>query len=108
MIGVKVAIMSPTARIYDRIDISDEIKNRVRGPEKTEEKTKTKKTGKKSSSSFSEEKMETKNLDIKDEEDGTAMQIEEEIEEGVPQEQIEKDLKENTNKPKKPVKEEKE
>jgi small subunit ribosomal protein S3 len=37
MIGVKVAIMSPTSRIYDKIEITDEIKSRINVPIKLEE-----------------------------------------------------------------------
>ena len=103
MIGVKVAIMPPTARIYDRIDITEKIKS--------EKPKKEKKSKSKEDISFSEEKMETENLDVKPKEDGTAMEIEEEIEEGVPQDIIDEELKESekehkekinekTNKPK--------
>jgi len=42
---------------------------------------------------------ETSNLKIKPEEAGTAIKIEEELEEGVPQEQIDKDIKEATEQP---------
>ena len=38
---------------------------------------------------------ESENLKIKPEEDGTAMQIAEELEEGIPAEQIDKDIKES-------------
>ena len=126
MIGVKAAIMSPTARIYDRIDITDKIKSQIRGnlnvqeireeKEKTSKKIKYEKPKKEKKSkdvSFSEEKMETKNEDIKPNEDGTAMIIEEEIEEGVPQDIINKELKDKeknkkTNKGEKTSKGEKE
>jgi small subunit ribosomal protein S3 len=147
IIGIKVAIMSPKAKIYDRIDITEELMARVRGnsgnlkeieasknidfPSKENKskksknidkvikevtETKEKKDSKKKkesakilkkgevkvieeidnskSSSKSDKQVfaESKNLDIKPQEDGTAMKIEEEIEEGVPQEQINKDI----------------
>jgi len=112
MIGVKVAIMPPTARIYDRIDITEKIKSQIKGnldlpseeikvSEKPSEKIKSEKPKKEKKSkskediSFSEEKMETENEDIKLNEDGTAMMIEEEIEEGVPQDIIDEELKES-------------
>jgi len=125
IIGVKVAIMNPKARVYDRIDINEEIKARIKGmsiQESEEEANSEIKSSKKKSKKASkivkevikskamadkgkkygkaeimkkgETKVveESKNLDIKPVEDGTAMQIEEEIEEGVPQEQIDKDI----------------
>jgi len=48
MIGVKVAIMSPYAKVYDRIEISDFIKNQIKGSEeKVLEKTEERKSKKK-------------------------------------------------------------
>jgi len=172
IIGVKVAIMDPTARIYDKIDIDDELKAKIKGssliveegktdkvenekkvPEDKEEKVeeiekqekkeekkivkeavekvkkrketkkqeekeiaeeiekveeekeekikelkkeakkedKEKQEEKKEEPSFSEDKMETKNLNVKPEEDGTAIKIEEEIEEGIPEQKDNKD-----------------
>lgn len=129
MIGVKVSIMPPDAKLYDRIDI-EEARSKIGVVEKVEKekpekkksrKVEKKKTGKlikdreKSESeqgSFVEEKMESKNEDINPEENGTAMKIEQEIEEGVP-EGIDEELEkleekqdknineEKTNKPKK-------
>jgi len=44
MIGIKVAIMAPTARIYDRIDITDKILNQIKDYKKIPEiEKKTKK-----------------------------------------------------------------
>ena len=126
IIGVKVAIMPPNAIIYDKIDINDKIQAQLKGeveeePEKKGKKKKSKKkvtetikkvikakekTEKPKEKSSIMEKgeagvvAESKNLDIKPEEDGTAMKIEEEIEEGVPQDQIDKDLKKDLEKPK--------
>ena len=39
MIGIKVAIMAPTARIYDRIDITEKILNQIKDYKKAPEKT---------------------------------------------------------------------
>jgi len=128
IIGVKVAIMSPDARIYDKIDIDDKLKAQISQSseevkeEVKEEKVKKrvkKKTGvKKETNNVKQEKQgeseeakldenkgikkdtEKKEKIIKEspklapEEDGTAMKIEEEIEEGVPQEVIDEELKE--------------
>ena len=131
IIGIKVAIMDPRARIYDRIDIDDELKacinGEVIGEEKEEakdskktkkakkdvkemaKKTKSKATEKSNLMEKGELKVvkeddknviaESPNEDIKPEEDGTAMQIAEELEEGVPAEQIDKDIKKMTEKP---------
>ena len=125
IIGVKVAIMNPNARIYDKIDIDDEVKAKIKGeiisksedsePLKIVKKKKVSKDVKKiidakvktDKTKKSKEKPEimgkgkadvvadSSNLKIKPEEDGTAMQIAEEIEEGVPQEQINKDIKDS-------------
>ena len=47
IIGVKVAIMAPDARIYDRIDIDDKIKAQLKGESSEEEKDNKTKTPKK-------------------------------------------------------------
>jgi len=122
IIGVKVAIMSPDAKIYDRIDIDAEIKRQINNieeevVEEEEEKPKKKTAKKKISKEIKKvinkkeqteasEKKSAKILkkgagvevieespDLKPEEDGTAMMINEELEEGVPQDQIDKDIK---------------
>lgn len=57
MIGVKVAIMAPDARIYDRIDITDEVKNKIkRTSEKNEDKEEKVKRPTKRKSKKKEEK----------------------------------------------------
>ena len=66
IIGVKVAIMAPDARIYDRIDIDEKVKNKIRfgivndEPEKkvkkSEEKVKTKRIKKDSKDIKTEDK----------------------------------------------------
>jgi small subunit ribosomal protein S3 len=138
IIGIKVAIMAPTARIYDKIDIDDEMKARIsapldkeepkakekkkqakekaekKGEEKQKEKeqavekliqekptqafdktlTKTKETEKTAEIMKKGEVKVIKETKLKPEEDGTAMKIEEEIEEGVPQDIIDEELKE--------------
>tara|TARA_Y100000310_G_scaffold122529_1_gene121229 strand:- start:1495 stop:2418 length:924 start_codon:yes stop_codon:yes gene_type:complete len=128
IIGVKVAIMPPDAIIYDKIDIDDKVKAELMGVEDIEEEE-TKKPKKKKVSKTVKKVIEKKektekpkketdimkkgkveiideseNLKIKPEEDGTAMKIEEELEEGVPQEQIDKDIAKDTkiNKQEKP------
>jgi small subunit ribosomal protein S3 len=140
IIGIKVAIMSPDARVYDRIDIDDKMKAMIKGELKEEEekdetsskkeKKKTNETVKKilksnekSKKEISEKKSpksskidkigetkvidESDNLKLKPEEEGTAMIVAEELEEGVPGDQIDKDVKksikkEKVNKAKKP------
>jgi small subunit ribosomal protein S3 len=138
IIGIKVAIMSPKAKIYDRINITEELMSRVRGDfkEEAKEEEKSKKANQtvkdlikiKEKKSVKEKKgsakllkrgeisaiedpknldksmillktkkqiiAESENLDLNPEEEGTAIKIEEEIEEGVPQEQINEDIKE--------------
>jgi len=116
IIGVKVAIMNPDAKIYDRIDIDEKLKAMINSSGDVEdvEKKEVKKSKKvkkvkvkdevevgdkeevknEEGSSFVEDKMETKNLDLKPEEEGTAMKIEEEIEDGVPQDVIDAEIKE--------------
>jgi small subunit ribosomal protein S3 len=68
IIGVKVAIMAPDARIYDRIDIDENMKNRIRVKKEPEAEKNTKK----SSEDKEEKKVKTKrvkkdNKDIKTE-----------------------------------------
>ena len=55
VIGVKVAIMSPTAKIYDRITITDAIRQQVKGVEVASEEPK-----KKEETTLEEEKAEEK------------------------------------------------
>jgi len=111
IIGIKVAIMNPDAKIYDKIDIDDKLKSQIKfgetqeePKEEVEEKPK-KKTRKKASSTKKEtgekktEKAKTKDTKktkvIKEsgpsekegEEIGSAMKVEEELEEGVPAEE---------------------
>ncbi len=105
IIGVKVAIMSPYAKVYDRIEITDLIKKNIKGNEEerkiVEEKSEEKKEKKprKKKPKVEKTNIETKTEVIEDlpspseMEDGTAMKIEEEIQEGVPQETIDKELK---------------
>jgi small subunit ribosomal protein S3 len=122
IIGVKVAIMNPQARIYDQINIDSKMKDRIAGKSMEEDeekedakdnkkkKKKAKKSEKKAKKSKSIKEVkdkkepeviaESENLDLKPEEEGTAMKIEQEIEEGVPQEQIDKDIKKSIKKEK--------
>jgi len=138
IIGIKVAIMNPKARIYDRIDIDDKVKTRISGrgevevsseskekiakpskkkitkaiketiekkkkkeKEKASSESKAKKGSEQSSKSATEKSKigkteiikESANLELNPKEEGTAIMIEQEIEEGVPQEQIDKDIK---------------
>ncbi len=118
IIGIKVAIMPPKARIYDKIEINEETRIKLNQPSEKEtgevnsKKTKTapketsdepqnKSSTKESNQSneiISKENQESEQKEVlkqTKEELGTAMKIEEELEEGVPDEQIEKDLKEN-------------
>jgi len=115
IIGVKVAIMPPDAVIYDKIDINEKIKEQLKTethkeepknkPEskvhKSAKPVKSKKEAKKPKKEPAINKQETKiieeskNLEIAPTEDGTAIKIEEELEEGVPQEQINRDIKDN-------------
>tara|TARA_Y100000310_G_scaffold335986_1_gene419399 strand:+ start:287 stop:1024 length:738 start_codon:yes stop_codon:yes gene_type:complete len=48
MIGIKVAIMSPNAKIYDQIDINDEVKKQINLDLEEDKKPKTKTKSKKS------------------------------------------------------------
>jgi len=135
IIGIKVAIMAPDAKIYDRIEIDDNIKNQIKSdiekpgekikkPRKKKIETKAEKSKPKEESKIKErvesrvkKKKEVKpeekktekkpkekvkvikeSQDIKPEEDGTAMKIEEELEEGVPQEIIDEETKEDLEK----------
>ena len=122
IIGIKVAIMAPDARIYDKIDIDEEIKRQINsvGDVEDEEKVKEKPAKKKAKKKVTKEvkeviekvddksnKKDKANLmekgevkvikespKVKEEEDGTAIMINEELEEGVPAEQIDEDIKE--------------
>lgn len=154
IIGVKVAIMPPDAKIYDKIDINDEMKKRINSigaegiSEKVEEKTKKVKVkGKKvedtaveagkvakieeekvkeNKEGVSEEKIDAAGLkegdvvketmEVKPEEDGTAIEIKKSVEDGINEvdekaiEKVEKsekvEDKENINKDEKLIKEE--
>jgi len=124
IIGVKVAIMAPDARIYDQIDINDDIKRKINTSLEEEEEEPVKKKEKKKKSETVEKMIKKqektpelkkpeeaklmkkgelkvlKETKVKPEEDGTAMKIEEEIEEGVPQDIIDKEIKEEIEKKK--------
>ncbi len=111
IIGIKVAIMSPEAKIYDKIDIDEHIKSQINSldVEEAEEKVVKKKVSKKKTEKPGKplkgvELVEGETIkespNLNPEEDGTAMKIEEEIEEGVPQEQIDEDLKDDLEKDK--------
>ncbi len=138
IIGIKVAIMPPEARIYDRIDIDQAMKDQINrdvveeveeiGPvgKKSKKKKKVRKKVDKSKKDIDnperDNKVESKSEsspepvgdtktevikespDIKPEEDGTAMKIEEEIEEGVSEE--DKKAVEEVEKEEKNIKEE--
>jgi small subunit ribosomal protein S3 len=98
IIGIKVAIMSPDARIYDQIKIDDELRAKIRSPvieDKEEEiKKKIKKAAKKEIKEESAEQIkEIIKKPEKDYEEGNAIKIEQELEEGTPEEIIEEDLK---------------
>ncbi len=111
IIGVKVAIMSPYAKVYDRIDITDIIKTQIKGSveiekvEETLEKTEKIKKPKKKKKENTNNNVKTEIIEdfpnTSNKEDGTAMKIEEEIEEGVPQDTINKELKKEIKKIKK-------
>jgi len=110
IIGIKVAIMNPKAKIYDQIEINAEILRQINSPidlkegskeevKKTKEKIKKSKKpvkAKKVKKEIVKKPVETNVIEespkLPPEEQGTAMKIEEEIEEGVPQEQIDKDI----------------
>jgi small subunit ribosomal protein S3 len=104
VIGIKVAIMAPEAKIYDKFDIDEEVKRKINSVSVEEIVEKPKKTRKKKEENKKEkkakilEKGETRvieeNPEINPEADGTAMQIEEELEEGVPGDVIDEELKE--------------
>jgi small subunit ribosomal protein S3 len=61
MIGIKVAIMSPYARIYDRINIDDKILNQIKQPVEKENEQEEKKTKKRKSKNNDEENTEKDN-----------------------------------------------
>jgi hypothetical protein len=108
--GIKVAIMPPTARIYDRIEVNDAIRAQIKmiiplvKPLVVEEKKKTKIAVKntKEIKETKEDKTGTETLaeraitHVKKAEDGTAMAIEQELEEGVPQDIIDAEMKEKS------------
>jgi small subunit ribosomal protein S3 len=103
VIGIKVAIMPPDAIIYDKIDISEQIISQLKskveevGLKKKEKKIKDNSTVNKEDKKKEKKNLiaESDNLEINSVENGTAIKIEEELEEGVPQEQINKDIKDN-------------
>jgi small subunit ribosomal protein S3 len=114
IIGIKVAIMGPDAKIYDQIKITDKLLQQIKSdpapsgvpseegkqetkPKKKKKKKVEKKKGKtkQTKKEIEKEKQEIKEFDKEKEikeNVGDAMKIEEEIEEGVPQEQIDKDI----------------
>ena len=112
IIGIKVAIMSPDAKIYDKIEIDDKLKAQIKNfkiEEEETEKPKPKKIKKPKTSEkqvkINKEKNKLKsNTKIKEkviketkinpEEGGTAIKTEEETKEGVPQDMIDKEIKE--------------
>jgi len=105
IIGIKVAIMGPNAKIYDQIKINDKLLQQIKsdiGEEtkkpknktKTKSTKKTKQTKKEISKEIQEIKEFDKEKDIK-ENVKDAIKIEEEIEEEVPQEQSDKDNKQS-------------
>jgi small subunit ribosomal protein S3 len=105
IIGVKVAIMPPNAKIYDRVDINAEMLALIKGgvvekvpdnEEKPKKKASKKKEEKVEKEAPSEEKIDAaglkdgdvvkESIEVKPEEDGTAIAVEQEIEEGVSEE----------------------
>lgn len=102
IIGVKVAIMPPYARIYDKIDINDAVKLRIKQPRQItpvqEEKPKKKTITKKEKNETGETIAETVIAPVTTGEDGTAIKIEEELKEGVPQDVIDKEMKDEKEK----------
>ena len=100
--GIKVAIMGPNARIYDQIPITEEIKAKIKIglPKPEEPDLQIRKSVKKKKSKEIEKKQNGKQKtkiienspELNPEEDGTAMKIEEELEEGVPQDIIDGEL----------------
>jgi len=74
IIGVKVAIMAPDARIYDRIDIDENVKNRIKSKRKEIEVVKEKKLKKSPKNKentivkIKRIKKDNKNIKTKDEE----------------------------------------
>ncbi|MAH06680.1 30S ribosomal protein S3 [Candidatus Pacearchaeota archaeon] len=96
--GIKVAIMPPNAKIYDKIEVNDELRRKL-GKYSIEEEVEVVKKGKKSKKrtktvkkieedgkvEVKEESMETVQevIDTKEEIKGDAIAVEQEIEEGV-------------------------
>ena len=99
--------MPPTAKIYDRIDITPEFLQKIKISSSIVEdvKEKEKKPRKKSEKTKSDDMQtveDTMATHVSPQEDGTAMIVEQEVEEGVPQKQIDEDIKKSiTKKPKK-------
>jgi small subunit ribosomal protein S3 len=102
IIGVKVAIMPPDAKIYDRVDIDakmlalinrnldEDVEENLEVEKKTKKKSKRKPVEKKEAedksieaSGLKEGDIIKENMEVSPEEDGTAIAIEQEIEEGV-------------------------
>ena len=110
IIGIKVAIMPPDAKIIDKIDVNEEMKRKIKEikieePEKSVKKEKKvekkiKETKKEDSKKKSKEKVIKEIPEIKPLEFGTSIKIEEEIEEGVPQDVIDEELKKELEKDK--------
>ena len=110
IIGIKVAIMPPDAKIIDKIDVNEEMKRKIREvkteePEKSVKKEKKvekkiKGTKKEDSKKKSKEKVIKEIPEIKPLEFGTAIKIEEKIEESVPKDVIDEELNEELEKDK--------
>ena len=97
--GIKVAIMPPTARIYDRIDVDARILAQIKSSPTgntivVAEKKKVKKT--KDDAEEKETLAERAITHVKAAEDGTAMAIEQEVAEGVPQDIMNAEQKEKS------------
>ncbi|MEN9626089.1 MAG: hypothetical protein RL557_417 [archaeon] len=90
--GIKVAIMPPTARIYDRIDIDDRIKQQIKSFEKPVIAPEKKSAKKKKTEETSDETLVEAAITHVKPAIGEAMKIEEEIAEGVPQKDIDDEL----------------
>ena len=124
IIGIKVAIMPPEARIYDRIDIDQEMKDRIKRDVEDDDVEKIELVGKKSKKKRKvkkkvsperdknketieevTEKVDEKTRETHEPEaSGEAMKIEEEIEEGISEE--DKKAVEEVEKGEKDIKEE--
>jgi small subunit ribosomal protein S3 len=100
IIGVKVAVMPPTARIYDKIDITEGVKENIKKVSTLEDTKKVKKTKPKEKQTSESRLAERAITHPQSDEDGTAMKIEEEIAEGTPQDIIDEEMKKEAEKAK--------